>query len=198
MPAPSPPASPPEEEDPCFPSSSLVTKADGTSTRLDALKEGDKIVAATVDGALTTDTVTLLSIAVPEAKTTFLTLTTDGNHTLTVTPEHYLPVGSVCCSALRKAKDIVVGDKVWGVQGGKAVHAQMVAQIATTPEAGLHSPVLMGGTFPVVDSIVTSFDSIEKVTLAKYGLPALLTACKASGTCDAFKQMFLGDDRKYI
>ena len=107
-------------------------------------------------------------------------------------------VGSVCCSTLRKAKEIVVGDKVWGVRGGKAVHAQTVTRIAVTPEEGLHSPVLMDGAFPVVDSIVTSFDSIEKVTLAKYGLRALLTACKASGTCEAFKQMFLGDDRKYI
>ena len=62
----------------------------------------------------------------------------------------------------------------------------------------MHSPVLSSGSFPLVDGIVTSFDSFEKVTLAKYGLAPLLAACKASGSCETFREMFLGDDKKYI
>ena len=60
------------------------------------------------------------------------------------------------------------------------------------------SPVLTSGGFPVVDGVITSFDSIEKVTLAKHGLAPLLAACKATGTCESVRNLFLGDDRKYI
>ena len=63
---------------------------------------------------------------------------------------------------------------------------------------GLHSPVLTHGNFPVVDGVVTAFDSIEKVTLAKHGLAPLLAACKATGTCDKFKSMFLHEALEYV
>jgi hypothetical protein len=41
--------------------------ADGTTSRIDALKAGDAIIATTIDGTLTTDTVSPLSIAYPTA-----------------------------------------------------------------------------------------------------------------------------------
>ena len=56
----------------------------------------------------------------------------------------------------------------------------------------------INGGFPIVNGLVTSFDSIEKVTLAKYGLASLLKACKATGTCDKFRKTFFAEDRKYI
>ena len=59
-------------------------------------------------------------------------------------------------------------------------------------------PSQTGGGFPVVDGLVTSFDSIDKVTLAKYGLSSLIKACKATGTCNKFRETFLGEDPKYI
>ena len=58
--------------------------------------------------------------------------------------------------------------------------------------------MLTNGGFPVVDGVVTSFDSIDKVTLAKHGLAHLIAACKATGSCDTFRNLFLGDDKKYI
>jgi hypothetical protein len=54
-------------DNPCFPSSATVTMADGTTSRIDALKAGDAIIATTIDGTLTTDTVSPLSIAYPTA-----------------------------------------------------------------------------------------------------------------------------------
>jgi len=55
------PSSPPDTtssgSDPCFPSAALVTTSDGTAVRIDALQEGDTILATTADGFLTTDTV---------------------------------------------------------------------------------------------------------------------------------------------
>ena len=151
--------------DPCFPSSSIVTMADGTLSRLDALKEDNKIVAATAAGALTLDTVSLLSIAKPEARAAFKVLTTATNHTLTLTNEHRIPVGASCCSNLKLAKDVVVGEKVWVVFAGAAV-ATTVTTTTITMGAGLHSPVLTHGNFPVINGVVTAFDSIDKVNHA--------------------------------
>ena len=188
---------PASNSNPCFPSASRVTFADGTSSTVDTLKEGDRIVAATVDGTLTTDTVSLLSIAHSDASASFVSLTTTANQTLSLTAEHHLPVGAACCGTLKKAKDVAVGETVWAVHAGAAVPTT-VTNIGATKATGLHSPVLTNGGFPVVDGVVTSFDSIDKVTLAKHGLPALLATCKATGTCPRFRDLFLGDDRKYV
>ena len=148
--------------DPCFPSSATVTKADGLIARLDALKEGDKILATDEHGKLTTDTVSLLSIAKPEAQASFVALTTAANTTLTLTAGHHVPVGASCCSTLKLAKDVKVGDTVWAVvRGGfpfKKTVATTVTSIATTEGKGLHSPVLTQGGFPVVNGIITAFD----------------------------------------
>ena len=175
--------------DPCFPSSALVTMADGTLTRLDALKEGDVIVATTAEGTLTTDTVSLLSIAKPEATaTTFVTLTADTGKSLNLTAEHYLPVGAECCSTLKQAKEIVVGETVWAVEGG-AVVARIVTKKSHATHKGLHSPVLTGGALPVVDGFVTAFDGPAGVLLASYALKPLLRTCKATGTCPVVKRV---------
>jgi len=186
-------------DDPCFPSSSIVTKADGTPSRIDALKEGDVIVSATAKGALTTDTVSLLSIAKPEAKAAaYIALTTAANKTLTLTPSHHVPVGSACCSTLKQAKNVEVGQTVWALEDGVVTATTVTAKTSSVQASGLHSPVLTNGGFPVVDGIVTSFDSIDKVTLAKHGLAPLLNACKATGTCESLREMFLStEDRPY-
>jgi hypothetical protein len=184
---------------PCFPSTAMVTKADGTSARVDALKEGDAIVATTDNGTATTDTVSFLSIAKPEARAPFVELRTSAGQALTLTEAHHVPVGPVCCSTLKQAKEIAVGDTVWWVTvQGHGAAATVVTAKSYTAAKGLHSPVLTHGGFPVVDGIVTAFDSIEKVTLAKHGLAPLVAACKATGTCENFRHTFFGDDVKYV
>lgn len=191
------------DEDPCFPSAAMVTKADGTATRLLDLKEGDEIVAASETGTLTTDIVSLLSIAQPEAVATFVNLTTAAGTSLLLTADHHLPVGSVCCSTLKKSKDVTVGETVSDgpspqlcpssalvcsmcserccchccssfyplhVSSSQIHVVNMgvrmpvkVAKITMAQGKGRHSPVLTHGGFPVVNNVVTSFDSIGKV-----------------------------------
>lgn len=187
---------------PCFPSSALATLANGSATRLDALRPGDAIVAATASGHLTTGRLSFISIAQPEATSRlFVTLTTGAGQTLTVTAEHHLPVGGACCTALKTAREIEVGETIWiagasaaeieppvvrllagkGLAGSAA--AALVAQKGEALGDGLHSPVITAGHFPVIDGVVTAFDAIGKVTLASYGLPLLEAACTATGTC---------------
>ena len=177
----------------CFPSSALATQSDGSTIRLDALKEGDLILAAAVDGTLTTDTVSLLSFADHEAKADFVSLITADNRTLTLTSSHHLPVGSSCCSILRKAKDVTLGETVW-VANAKSTSPSRVIQVTSRADIGLHSPVLTKGSFPIINGFVTSFDRIEVATLASWGLPTLLSSCKATRTCDLLRRVVIGAD----
>jgi hypothetical protein len=158
-----------------------------------------RIVAATAEGTLTTDTVSFISIAKPEIKGSYVALSTAVNKTLTLTPGHHVPVGSTCCSTLRQAKDVEVGEKMWTVTQGKATATAVTAKATSVEATGLHSPVLTNGGFPIIDGLVTSFDSIDKVTLAKHGLAPLVKACKATGTCESLRGMFLStEDHHYI
>lgn len=191
--------------DPCFPSSALVTKANGSQVPMTALSVGDEILAIGLDGAVFLDTVSQLSVARPERRAaTFLTLTTDAGHHLTLTAEHHLPVGSGCCSTLKRASTVEIGETLWMLpsssqvalaaptvipQPAKAVKAVKVVWKTEGVRAhGLHSPVPTNGGLPVVDGFVTSFDSLSQVKLAQYALPALLQACEVTGTCELLRR----------
>ena len=187
-------------DNPCFPSHASVTMADGTRVPVAFLREGDAIVAATRDGALTTDTVSLLSIANPEANADFLTLTIADGRNLSLTSAHHVPIGPRCCGVLEQAKDLIVGTTIWTVPatGGAGLVAQPITKIGRTAAAGLHSPVLSNGGFPVVDGLVTSFDSMGKVRLATYILKPLLSVCKLTDTCGYLRTLLLGAEMAYI
>jgi len=171
---------------PCFPSSATVLKASGEVARVDALKEGDAVLAATADGALTIDTISLFSLSDAAANAAFVSLATDANTSITLTADHHLPVGAVCCSRLARAKDVAIGDTVWAIAGDTAVASRVVAKELKI-EKGLHSPVLTNGGFPVIDGVVTSFDRIEMVALSSY-LAFLLPLCKATGSCSLMRR----------
>ncbi|KOO26403.1 hypothetical protein Ctob_010105 [Chrysochromulina tobinii] len=181
---------------PCFPSEALITMADGTPRPLSALRAGDAIIAASADGTLTTDTVSLLSLADADVQgTTFVVLTTASGRSLTLTPTHHVPVGAACCADLKQAKDIAVGETVYeAVSSSAAVSATQVKEIGTATKPGLHSPVLSHGTMPIVNGVATSFDELHNVRLASYGLPLL----EAVGLTATFRDAFLGAHRKYI
>eukprot|EP00900_Chrysochromulina_parva_P018840 jgi/Chrpa1/26958/Chrysochromulina_OHIO_Genome00011636-RA len=190
----------PDCDNPCFPSHASVTMADGTRVPIASLREGDAIVAATSEGALTTDTVSLLSIAKPEASADFLTLTIADGRSLSLTATHHVPIGPRCCGVLEQAKDLVVGTTIWTVPatGGGGLVAQPITKIGRTAAVGLHSPVLSNGGFPVVDGLVTSFDSMGKVRLATYVLKPLLSLCKLTDTCGHLRTLLLGAEMAYI
>ena len=182
-----------DDGNPCFPSEALITMADGTPRRLDELRAGDSIVAASAHGTLTTDTVSTLSLADADVQgTTFVVLTTASGRNLTLTPTHHVPVGAACCADLKQAKDVAVGETVY--EAGLTVRATQVEKIGTATKPGLHSPVLSHGTMPIVNGVATSFDALHKVRLASYGLPLL----EATGLTATFRDTFLGAHRKYI
>ena len=167
---------------------------DGSPRRLDALRAGDTIVAARADGTLTNDIVSHLSLADADVQgTSFVVLTTESGRNVTLTPTHHVPVGATCCANLKEAKDIVVGETVYEAVVSATVRATKVKKIGTATKSGLHSPVLSHGAMPIVNGVVTSFDTMEIVRLATYGLPLL----EATGLTDTFRDAVLAQ-RKYI
>jgi len=172
--------------------------ADGTLARMDVLKQGDAIRVANSDGIVLIDTLSTLSIAQPAAHATFLTLSTSIGANLTLTPEHHVPVGEDCCTTLKQATDVAIGETIYHVTAGAAVTtavATAVTKIAQVAKKGLHSPVTSHAHYPIVDGFVTAFDSATKMHLASYALPLL----EATGTTALIRRAFLGrSNTKYI
>ena len=182
------------EDAPCFPSSATVVLASGAKRSLNTLQLGDEIVVATAAGVLTTDTVSALTLADNNAVSTFLVLSTATGHNVTLTEGHHVPVGPSCCATLKTASEMKLGDTMWIVSTTGAAIPAAVTKIAQVSKMGLHSPVMTHGSFPLVDGVVTAFDSIHMVTAAGYFLPMLET----TGTIELFKSVALHRERKYI
>jgi hypothetical protein len=102
------------------------------------------------------------------AVSTFVALTLTSGRTLTLTPSHHLPVGESCCSELKLARDVLIGDVVHtsptSAHGPRtdllagAVVAEAVVARSGVARKGAHSPVMVAGSFPIVDGVVTAFD----------------------------------------
>ena len=92
----------------------MVTLASGRSSRLDALVGGDRILAASAEGVLVYDEISRFSLAQPDALgVTFAELSLSGGRTLALTSGHHMPTGHSCCTLLKQAKDVRVGDLLW-------------------------------------------------------------------------------------
>ena len=189
-----PPSSPPPTIKPCFPSSATVMLASGTERSLGALQLGDEIVVSTAAGVLTTDFVSALSLANKDAESTFLVLSTAAGRTVTLTEGHHVPVGPSCCATLVTADEIQTGDTVWIASTTGAAVPSAVTKMEKVSKKGLHSPVMTNGHFPLVDGVVTAFDSIHMVTAAGYFLPMLET----TGFVNLVKRAAFDSERKFI
>lgn len=162
---------------PCFPSDATAVLGNGTKTKLADVRPGDEVVARTLRGARTTGTVSRMSTARTDEDALFYRVTTEDGATLHVTGDHRLPTGGRCCDELVRARDVRPGDVLWRsgdfvtTDGDGAVVPAVVRSVySNVLKRGLHSPVLTNGDLPVVDSFVTSFESVPVLYLVKYGL----------------------------
>ena len=157
----------------CFPASASVIMANGSTKHLSMLEDGDRILAVGADGGVITDTVSLFSLRHPGESVTFTRLTTSsvgGNATLTLTPGHYLPEGQTCCSNVKRARELRLGDQVWTALAGahqRTAQPAIIVRIEAVTGEGLYSPVLVNGGLPIIDDHVTSFDSASGVAVTR-------------------------------
>ena len=160
------PPAPPAVTSPCFASSATIELADGAKRRIDTLATGDRILAATADGSLTYDVVSSFSLAQRDVTAAFVELWAT-SRVLALTPTHHLPVGSTCCTILKQAKDVHIGETVWSIEhvGGsrRILVPQNVTHVGVRKDSGLHNPLMRHGSFPLVDGVVTSYNSYPTV-----------------------------------
>lgn len=148
----------------------------GTDVPISQLVAGDQIMAGWEDGSFSADTVSLFSLATPGSIGPFVEVTYDregagGPFTpFRATKDHHLPVGEVCCSNLIKVEQLKPGKTIWIAEGGKLVDAKVIGLKNVTAHGHIN-PLLVHGGFPVVNGVVTSFNSLNKVRFARMTVP---------------------------
>jgi len=159
----------------CFPNKATAIREDGSTVFLVDLRLGDRIVATDEDGRRVIDEVAFSSLADENAKQrAYLQVATSEGLVLDITGDHHVPVGAKCCTDLKVAQDLLVGDTIWTFDSnGDRAKSQMVSSIQSIVADGLHSPILVGGGFPVVSNFVTSFGSLEDVRSAAKVYPLI-------------------------
>ena len=107
-----------------------------------------------------------------------------------------MPVGAACCSTLKKAKLVGVGETVWLASKDKPPAPAAVTQVGASVAVGVHNPLAKRGGFPVVDGVVTAFDSVGVVKFASLTVPLAEALCEAIGACGHFRSLWaLGGTR---
>ena len=101
-------------------------------------------------------------------------------------------MGANCCTQLKQAKDLARGDTIW-LKTAPGRHDAPVAQRVVTLDVsiadGLHNPLLMHGGLPIVDGVVTSFNSWPIVSLDSLVVPPAETLCATTGLCDSLRSL---------
>lgn len=112
----------------CFDAMTLFTTPNGPVAAKD-LTTGAVVRALEPDGTMVWDEVILKSSEEPTNGTIELVQITSGQHTLALTPTHWLHRGPECCGAgtLAPAEDIKVGDTIWAISEGVLAKEPVVA-----------------------------------------------------------------------
>lgn len=174
-----------EEAQPCFPSSASVELRGGARVRLDALRVGDEVRSVDLAGRPSVGRVSALSVRRPDARAVVWRVTTEAGGVLHATADHHVASGAACCAHVVRVRTLRPGDVLWTSVNGTRASPVRVSSVRSGVDAvGLHSPVLSNGDHPVVDGVVTSFDRIAVVRLARtVGLGWVEALCHAVGWC---------------
>lgn len=175
----------------CFPNDATVIRDNGLEARVDALSHGDRILAASADGALMYDTVSRWSLARTNVSSAFVRLISTGlggTKSLELTASHNLPVGPA--KQLKQAGDIMAGDIIWVTHADlTALVAHQVVSADVVIREGLHNPLLRRGGMPVINGVATSFNTNAIVAIDAISIPIIEAICAATGTCETARKI---------
>ena len=171
-------------------------RPNGTKVRLDELIAGDRIrVVPAAGDSVTSDLVSRFSLADRYAVGRLIVVRT-ASATLRLTPTHRVPVGPSCCTdVLKQARELEVGMRVWVVpppSKSAAVQqprSEIVEHLSEAMGRGLHNPMMMHGSYPIVDGVVTAFERPRTMRLAGLVVPLVEAACEATATCEALGKL---------
>jgi len=145
----------------------------GVTKRMEDLRVGDKVLAATPEGQLEFQDVYFFGHRASGVKAAFVRLDLDDYASdaaaapaLELTPDHFVPVitDGAASDLLRSARmtyarDVRAGDKLLiAAAGGERLRVASVAGVSYVRRAGLFNPYTLGGTI-VVDGVLASAHS---------------------------------------
>jgi len=129
----------------CFPSNATVTLLNGTSKRMDELAIGDKVLVAS---GVFSD-VYMFSHKLSAVQSEFVSITTQGGHTLMLTSNHYLYINN----RMAVASMVKVGDTL--TTPGSTDKYDKVVSVRNVWADGLYNPHTLQGDI-VVNGVLTS------------------------------------------
>jgi hypothetical protein len=141
----------------CFPAEALATTASGAAVRMDALRVGDRVLAARPDGSTFFDEIYMFGHRDGAAAASFVRLETAGGDALRLTADHHLFVLRAGARMEVPAADAIVGDLVHVVRAGAAALSPIAAK-SVVPARGLFNPYTLSGSI-VVDGVAASVHS---------------------------------------
>jgi len=130
----------------CFPGSATVQLQDGSSKLISDLRIGDRI--RTKHGH---STYYLTSHQDPAALTEMVSIVTESGHSVTATPDHYIPLHHGGNKPMGK---VISGDLIL-VQNGDRVEVSAVKATSVSVEKGLYNPISLSGDM-IVQGVVVS------------------------------------------
>ena len=153
----------PEQQGPtCFPASSGLELENGVSRRMDEIAIGDRVLTVDSSGVVVPSAIYIMPHAQKYGTFVFKRISTDSNHTLTVSPDHYVLMadlrqgGTWVHRRSVPAGRVRVGGMVWVLDRKKnALKHTTVINISNVWDTGIYAPLTLTGTI-VVDGIVAS------------------------------------------
>jgi hypothetical protein len=149
----------------CFPAAATVRVAGGGAKRMDELRVGDRVLAATPAGRLEYQDVYFFGHKDAAATARFVRLELAGGRALELTPDHFVPVlaagvaPGLASARMTYARDVAEGDTVMVLaEGGGGLQAAAVVRASHMRRRGLFNPYTLGGTI-VVDGVLASAHS---------------------------------------
>lgn len=130
----------------CLPGSATVQLEDGNKKRVSDLCIGDRIRTKCGHSAYY-----LTSHRDPAALTEMVTIVTESGHSVTATPDHYIPLHQGC----NKPMGTVIRGDLISVQTGDCLEASVVKTTSVSVEKGLYNPITLSGDM-IVQGVVVS------------------------------------------
>ncbi|XP_071114325.1 uncharacterized protein [Haliotis cracherodii] len=137
----------------CFPADARVTIATGETITLSNLQIGQKVLVSLGRTGYDFSTVYLFGHLQEASVANFINIETE-NHTITLSPDHYLYTRKKQCWVQTKAEDVTTGD-ILLTEHGDVMKEEKVTRISTSLEKGLYAPFTMTGTI-VVNGVLAS------------------------------------------
>ncbi|KAM9785526.1 desert hedgehog protein [Neosynchiropus ocellatus] len=162
----------------CFPGRALVSVAGRGQVTLESLAVGERVMALSATGQVVFSPVVSFLHREPGVWSTFLSLTTDEGHTLTLTAHHLLFLDPRCGPSAggyraQFASRAEAGACVLVHSPGGPVGASRIRSLSSARALGVYAPLTLEGTLFVDGVLASSYALVEDHVLAHWAFGPL-------------------------